>query len=136
MNTSRIVVNTPSYTSRAFIYLSLGRIPIRFLLAKQRLLFLHYIFKEEETSLTYNVLNATLEDPTKKNFGNQVKKDPEDLNIKLSIEKIKSMTKYSFKKLVKTLKSSIYTFRKGKEQSRKDSLFRNTRVSFTRIFDF
>ena len=96
------ILKTPSYTSRAFLYLSLGLIPIRFLLAKQRLLFFHYILKEEETSLIYNILKATLEDPTKNDFGNQVRKDLDDLNIKLSIEEIKSMNKYSFKKLVKT----------------------------------
>ena len=44
----RRVLETPSSTPKPSLYLELGCLPIRFIIMKRRILFLHYIYTEFE----------------------------------------------------------------------------------------
>ena len=81
------LLETPSYSSRALLYLNLGLSPIRCILMQKRILFLHYILNEDQDSLIHQVLQAILEDPQKNNFGCQVKEDLKSLEIELILKK-------------------------------------------------
>ena len=95
------VLETPSYSSRALLYLSLGLVPIRYILMQRRIIFLHYILNEDKDSLIHQVFQAILDNPQKNDFGNQIKEDLKSLEIELSFEEIKSLSFYSIKKFVK-----------------------------------
>ena len=68
---------------------------------KRTVVFLQYILKQEKSSMIYQVLKATLDNPTKNDFGKICKDYLNVLDIKLSFEEIEKLTEWSFKKLVK-----------------------------------
>ena len=86
---------------KEMIYLELGIVPVSFLLMKKRLSFLQYILQQPEQSLIYQVLKAMIENPAKNDWIELVRKDLQDLDIKLSFEDIKNTTKEKFKVFVK-----------------------------------
>ena len=88
-------------TSNTFKYLELGIYPIRFEIMKRSIVFLQYILKQEESSMMFQVLNATIENPTKNDFVNTCLGYLEILEIKLTFQEIKEMSEWSFKQLVK-----------------------------------
>ena len=72
--------------SKAFTMLELGIIPIKFILMKKRLLFLHYILRENKDSMLYKVFIALNEDSRKGDFVDMVKKDKTDLKLTLQMK--------------------------------------------------
>ena len=98
---SRILESEPN-TSNAMKYLELGLYPIRFELMKRNILFLQYILKQEKSSMIYQVLKATWENPIKNDFIKTCEKYLDILDIKLSFQEIENMSVWSFKKLVKS----------------------------------
>ena len=109
-------------TTRALLYLELGCIPIRYIIKSRRLNFLHYILNQKEDSTIKQFFNAQNKGSSKTDWTETVKKDLNELDIKINFEEIKCMSKTAFKKLVKKkievaalsyLNSQIKT--KGKE---------------------
>ena len=98
---SRILECEPN-TSNAMKYLELGLYPIRFELMKRNILFLQYILKQEKTSMIYQVLKATCENPINNDFIQTCKKYLDILDIKISFQEIENMSLWKFKNLVKS----------------------------------
>ena len=98
----RKILNAPFATPKIMLYLELGVLPIRYIVKSRRLNYLHYILNEDEKSLIYNFLQIQLQNPTLKDWGSEVKRDIEELNLGTTIEDIKNMPKNTLKKLVKT----------------------------------
>ena len=78
---------------KEMLYLELGCIPMRFTVMTRRIMFLHYILNEEEDSLINRVLQAQIKVPTKNDFILGVEEDLEELDIHLSLEDIKNLSK-------------------------------------------
>lgn len=94
----RSILEAPSNTGKAFLYLSLAAVPIRFLLIKKRMGFLHYILNEEKTSLIRQVFDAQIEDRHKNDFVSMVEEDLKILQIDMSFGEIGQLSKWKFKK--------------------------------------
>ena len=97
----RKVLDCPSKTPIHLMYLELGWLPLRFINQSRRLNFLKYILDQKETSLMKQMFNEQKKKPKKYDWVKIVENDLKNLRIKLSYEDISSMTKLSFKKLVK-----------------------------------
>ena len=98
----RKILNAPYATPKIMLYLELGVLPLRYIMKSRRLNYLHYILNEDEKSLIHQFLRIQIENPTQKDWGSQVRKDMEELDIGTTMEDIKSMPKTTLKKLVKT----------------------------------
>ena len=67
----------------------------------RRLLFYWHILHREKDELLFKFYNVQRWSPSEGDWVLQVRKDMTDINLDLSEEEIKSMSKYMFKKLVK-----------------------------------
>ena len=94
-----IILSCQSKTSNTLKYLELGIQPIRFEIIKRKLLFLHYILKQDKQSMIYKVLKATEEKPIKNDFVNSWKDDLK--KIGLTLAEIENISKQKFKNIVK-----------------------------------
>ena len=88
-------------TNNVFKYLELGVKPVRFEVMKRKLIFLQYILQQNEKSMIYQVFDATLKNPIKNDFVSTCKKYLECLEIDITFESIKSLSKGKFKRIVK-----------------------------------
>ena len=95
------ILESEANTSNTMKYLELGLYPIRFELMKRKIIFLQYILQQEKSSMIYQVLKATLDNPIKNDFVNTCKEYLENLDISLSFQEIENMSQWSFKNLVK-----------------------------------
>merc|ERR1712105_196213 len=78
-----------------------GHIPARFAIKKARLLFLKAILEESQESFIYKFLILQLQNPTKGDWASTCIQDLKDLEICLTFEEIKKMSKNQLSKLVK-----------------------------------
>ena len=83
------------------LYLESGHIPARFEIQKIRLLFLQYILQETSESRIQKFFLLQLKEPTRGDWASSCLKDLKDLEIKISLEEIKILTKTKFAKLLK-----------------------------------
>ena len=79
------------------LYLETGTISIRFIIFKRRIVFLHYLLNESETSLVNKFLKTQIEKPSKNDWINFVMKDLELLEISLSYDEIRVLSTAQFK---------------------------------------
>ena len=59
----RKILECPSNSPRCMLYLETGCKPIRFLIMKRQLMFLHYILKEDKDSLISRFFEAQAKNP-------------------------------------------------------------------------
>ena len=83
------------------LYLETGQIPIRFILACRKILYLHTILIRDPEELIYKVYQAQKQEPVTGDFCELVQNDFELLGLQLSEESLKSFSKYDLKSLVK-----------------------------------
>ena len=83
------------------LFLDLGCIPIRFTLMQRRIMFFHYILNEDEGSLINQVLQAQIRSPSKNDFILSVEDDLKELDIFISFEEIKNLSKNRMRNFVK-----------------------------------
>ena len=115
----RKVLNTTKGCPIKQLYLTLGHQPARFEIIKMKLLFLKYILHESDGSLISKFFYLQLEMPTKGDWASSCLQDLKDLKIFQSLEEIKNMSYYQFKKLVKKrLKENAFVYLKGKIRSK------------------
>ena len=86
---------------KEMLYLELGCIPMRFTVMTRRIMFLHYILNEEQDSLINKVLQAQINVPSKNDFILGVEEDLDDLEIYLSLEDIKNLSKELLRNFIK-----------------------------------
>ena len=92
-NYLRKVLNTTKGCPIVQLYLETGHIPARLEIQKSRLLYLQYILQQTEESTIYKFFNLQLESPTRGDWASTCIEDMKYLNIELSLEEIKSMSK-------------------------------------------
>ena len=83
------------------LYLESGHIPARFEIQKIRLLFLQYILQETSESRIQKFFLLQLKEPTRGDWASSCLKDLKDLEIKISLEEIKILTKTKFANFLK-----------------------------------
>ena len=84
------------------LYLSVGQYPARFELQKMRLLYLKYILEQDEESKLKKFFNLQIEKPCRGDWASTCLNDLKQLNLTLSMEEIKLMSKYKFATMLKS----------------------------------
>ena len=92
--------NSHSKTVRENYYLETGKIKMRYILSKRRLMYLHHILTRDKSELIFKVYQAQGLKPTKGVWFTMIQNEKIKYNIKLSDDKIAQMSKRSFKKIV------------------------------------
>ena len=83
------------------LYLEVCQRPAQFEIQKTRLLYLKYILEQNEDCNLQKILNLQLENPTKGDWASTCVNDINELNLKMSSEEIKCMTKQKFTNILK-----------------------------------
>ena len=83
------------------LYLELGQIPARYEIIKMRLLFLKYILEQPKESNLRKMLSLQLEKPSPGDWANTCLKDLKNINLQLTLEEIRTMSKKNYLKLLK-----------------------------------
>ena len=116
----RKLLNVPYSTPSEAFYLELGILPIGVIIKARRVNYLHYILTRNENEMLYTFFQTQWYNETPGDWTQQIKIDLEDLGISCDLEDIKTKSKYSFKKLVKT-KSKEFTLKLLLEKQKKHS---------------
>ena len=99
----RRILDAPSKSPTASLYLELGCVPIQYLIMSKRLRFLHYILNRPKNHLLSQVFFAQWNQPVKHDWTEQIKKDLLDTGLNyLTFDNIASTNKKTFKTLVNT----------------------------------
>ena len=85
----RSVLRAPRATPKEMLFLELGCVPLRELIKKRRILFLHYILNESQESMINKFLKTQLKTQKPKDWTTQVIKDLKELKIKLYLEELR-----------------------------------------------
>ena len=93
----RRVLETPRSTPISIMHLELGTLPIRFVLMKRRVLFLHYILKLNKDDLLFKFFEAQERYPQKGDWVLQILKDLKEIKLEMTFDNIKIMSENSFK---------------------------------------
>ena len=80
----RTIWNCPRYNSLPMMFLDLGCIPLKVVVMKRRVMFLHYILQQPDESLLYKTFDAQYNDRLKGDWICQTECDLSELNITLS----------------------------------------------------
>lgn len=107
----RKLVEAPSTTPIPAIYLELGCMPLSFKIVEKRMMFLHYILKEEKYTIISKVFWAQVRKPVKNDWAVMVREDLNKLNLFDSFEQIEKMTKSAWKKKIqKVIKEKAFKY--------------------------
>ena len=82
------------------LYLELGQIPIKSVIAVRRILYLHNILKRHKSELIRRVYCAMKNNTTKGDWIELVENDMKEINLDLSDEEISQFLKQDFKSLI------------------------------------
>ena len=96
----RQILKTGAKCPLSQLYLELGQAPARFHIQRTRLLFLHDILQQSESSLIRNFFNLQTEQPSKGDWASSCRKDLTELEICLSFEEVKNLSKQKFSKIL------------------------------------
>ena len=83
------------------LYLETKSIPIRFIIASRRLMYMYTILQKNKEELVRKVYEAQKDDPIAGDFVDLVKNDKEMIGINMTETEITTVSKTKFKKLVK-----------------------------------
>ena len=96
----RNILGTSGNPSKAFMYLELGFLPVKFVIMEKRMNFLRYILKESMSSMIRQVYETLKTDSTKGDFFSLVQTDMVELDIDFTDEEIENTTKDQWKKYI------------------------------------
>ena len=109
LNLLRRIFEVPVSCPKEMLYLETGCLPVSYMIVSRRLMYLHYILHEDESSLIYKVFQSQLGAPHKGDWVLEVQKDLLDYKIPDTFEEIKKMSEYRFKKQVmKAVRSKAF----------------------------
>ena len=83
------------------LYLETKSVPIRFILASRRILYMHSILQKDESEMVRQTFEAQKIQPLEGDFVKLVMEDCEIIGLKMTEKEIKSMRKQKFKSIVK-----------------------------------
>ena len=89
-----------SKTATELFYLETGKIPLRFIILKRRLMYLWHILTRDETELIHKVYSTQKYKTTKGDWYEVIEQVKKTLRIEISDQEIKSMKKDAFKNVV------------------------------------
>ena len=96
----RIFLEVGRGCPKEMLYLETGTIPMRFIIYKRRLMFLHYILNEKDESLINKFLKTQMKNPSKNDWIDSVVNDLELLDIPLTYDEIRGLSTAQFKSLM------------------------------------
>ena len=85
---------------KEMLYLETGSWPLRYVIMSRRLMFLHYLLNEDESSLVFMFLQAQIKNPVKNDWIHSVYENLEELGIGLALETISTLSTARFKKFL------------------------------------
>ena len=97
----RKILKTTKGCPTSQIYLETGQWPARFQIKKLRILFLKSILDENAESIVSQFFKLQLQHPTKGDWVSTCRSDLKEMEIELTFQEIKNMSKESFAKLIK-----------------------------------
>ena len=97
----RKILSASGNPSKSFMMPELGIVPVRYVIMKKRLQFLHHILTESTETLIRQVFDVLNEDSRKGDFVYLTNHDKIELEIDLSNEEISSISKWSWKKYLR-----------------------------------
>ena len=119
--------------SKVFMSLELGVIPVKNVIMAKRLNFLHYILNENKRSIIHQVYEVLKSDSRRGDFYSLVKKDLEDLNIKIDEKAIREYSPVNWKKYIrnKVRENALQhlTYENSMLEKTKDITFSELRIS-------
>ena len=87
-------------TPKVMLYLEMGCLPIRYILIKRRITFLHEILHQDEKSLLRQFFSAQKSNPVRGDWCQTVEEDLKKLGINSTFDQIFSMSEYSLRNLL------------------------------------
>ena len=84
------------------LYLETRCLPIRFILASRRIMYLHTILHRDKTEMIRRVYEAQVKDPSPGDFIDIVKSDCNRIGLEMTDKEISQISKYKSKKIVKS----------------------------------
>ena len=100
-------LNLPSKTRKPMLYLLTRSTPIRFIIKRRRLVYLHHILKQEEESLIKSFFEKQMIIRKSKDWSTQIIKDLSEFGIQNTFDEISLITEESWKSVVKTKTSEV-----------------------------
>ena len=97
----RQVLKTTKGCPISQMYFEFGQTPARFEIIKLRLLFLKYILNQDPNSMLFKFLELQFNQSTKGDWASACLGDMKVLNICLSLDELRSMTKSKFKNIIR-----------------------------------
>ena len=97
----RELLSVSGNPSKAFMFLELGIIPVKYVIMYKRRIFLYDILQENKTSTLRQVYNVLKSESRKGDFEYLVKKDLNKIQIEISEEEIKHYSKEQWRYFVK-----------------------------------
>ena len=129
----RNVLSVTGNPSKVFMMLELGIIPVRFVIMKKRMQFLHYILNESTESMIRKVYDTLKQDYRNGDFVSQTNGDRITLDINLDDSEIKSFSKGMWKNVIdKKIKSVAFEYlieENLQKENTKDILFKSLDMS-------
>ena len=120
----RRILNAPFSTPKEGLYLELGILNVETIIKARRINYLHYLTSRKKSEMLYKFFNTQWKCPVCDDWMEQVKEDLRDFNIKVDLNFIKSMSKYSFKNMVKN-RSKVYDLKTFLEQKENHTKLNN-----------
>ena len=108
---SRRIFEVPQSVPSVSLFLESGCTRIGTIIKAKRIIFLHYLVNLDKSEMLYKFFITQWEQWAKLDWTEQVRVDLKDFNIPVSLEFVKSKSKYTFKKLVKQ-QMKKYEFRR------------------------
>ena len=87
-------------TGEELLYLEAGKVPLKFIVSKRRLMYLWHILTRNPNELISKVYNSQKLKPVKGDFYSMIQQDKQTFNMCLTDEQISNFSKKKFKKLV------------------------------------
>ena len=97
----RAIFDAHSQTPIEFLYLETAEKPLSYIISSRRLMYWHHINQKEDNELVKKVFKAQLENPTKGDFSELVKKDMEILGTNNDENILCNLNKAQFKTIIK-----------------------------------
>ena len=97
----RKILETGRSTPKVMLYLEMGCLPIRYIIKKRRIMFLHYILHQAKESLLHRFFSAQKANPSRGDWCLTVEEDLRELDLNLSLDQMEQISEYSLQKLLK-----------------------------------
>ena len=124
----RKVLETGRSTPKVMLYLEMGCLPIRFIVKKRRIMYLHYILHQEKESLLHRFFLAQKANPVRGDWYLTVEEDIKELDLNLSLKQISEMSIFSLQKLLK-----VKVDEKALQYLNKEKKSKTSHISHTKL---